>query len=161
MLTKLGPWEFQFCYRSDEQRIFVLLLMGFVMCKSICKSFSKSHSLNHHSESHLHKNHFLYHFVLKQFFYISCALYRVILVFYFWLTKNLSRRWLYLNNHLDKLLESIYEGLRESLGDALTMLDLSSHLLYNLDFFIKKLHNRASTITTIKIYAPHVCPLVI
>ena len=56
--------------------------------KSISRSVSKSHILNHHLESHLHKNRFLYLFTLQQFFYISCALQRATLIFYFWLAKN-------------------------------------------------------------------------
>ena len=50
------------------------------LSQSISKSLCKSHSLNHYLESHLHKNRFLYLFILQQFFYISCALQRVICI---------------------------------------------------------------------------------
>ena len=85
------------------------------------KSFSKIHFLNYYLESHLYKNCFLYLFTLQHFFSSSIIGQR----------KIRNKKQLYLEDHLDKLLEdsffnkifvpTIQEGYGESLGDVLTL----------------------------------------
>jgi hypothetical protein len=76
--------------------------------ESIFNSLSKSYSLNYHLKSHLHKNHFL-NFSLSNSFSICRAYSRKLFsssIFGQWKIRN--KRWLYLDNHLKKLLDDSF-----------------------------------------------------
>jgi hypothetical protein len=77
--------------------------------ESISKAFLNFIFLNYHLKSYLYKKHLLYLSTPKVFL--------IILVFYIWLVKIQNRRWLYLDNHLERLLA--YSFLLKSLGVAL------------------------------------------
>jgi len=68
----------------------------------------KTYTLNHHFESHLNKNFFLI-FRLFNSFFISCAHSKELTSLSIFDLREIRNRWrLYLNNQLNKLLESIF-----------------------------------------------------
>ena len=77
--------------------------------ESISKSLSKSHSLNHHLKSHLHKKSFSISFHSPTvFLYLIRTLERHSRLLFLASKKIRNRRWLYLDDHLEKLLEGSF-----------------------------------------------------
>jgi hypothetical protein len=72
------------------------------------RSFSKFYSLNHRLESYLHKNHFYIFSFSNRFSMSHTHSKQPFSSFIFGQRKIRNERWLYLNNHLEKLLESSF-----------------------------------------------------